>query len=141
MDEINLDLSASDTGLSEEQIKEFGAVYTPNSLIQKMYNSLDIDWKNPPQDKIFLDPTCGNGQFLVELARRGIPLKNIYGVDLMPDNINTTKNRLREYFNNKMNEIDIEYHLERNIICDDALTYHYQFWWYEPEPEIVEEEW
>lgn len=122
------DLSASDTGLTDKEIKELGAVYTPSSLVNKMLDELDIDWDNPPQDKKFLDPTCGNGQFLFQLAKRGIPLEMIFGVDLMPDNIQKTKQRLKDIFKDKMTDEDIEYHLERNIIEADAMDYHYDFY-------------
>ena len=121
-----------------ERIKETGEVFTPTVLVQEMLNSLDIDWNNPPQDKTFLDPTCGNGQFLVELAKRGIPLKNIYGVDLMEDNIDITKHRLTECFKRNMSMKDIQFHLDRNIVIADATTYHYQFWWYKDPEKITD---
>lgn len=122
----------------DDRVKDTAEVFTPDSLVQEMLDSLNIDWNNPPQDETFIDPTCGSGNFLVALARRGIPLNNIYGVDLMSDNIETTKRRLREYFQDKMSSEDIEFHLDRNIICEDALTYHYQFWWYEDPTKIVD---
>jgi len=94
-----------------KRIKSTGEVFTPNWLIEEMLDTLEIDWTNPPQDKTFLDPTCGNGNFLVALAERGIPLHNIYGVDLMEDNVALTKQRLKG----------------GNILCRDAITYDYSF--------------
>ena len=119
-----------DDGIKRDhRVKDTGEVFTPTELVQKMLDELDIDWKNPPQDKTFLDPTCGNGQFLAELAERGIPPQNIYGVDLMADNIEFTKNRLRKIFKAKgHSEDDIRYHLDRNIVQADALEYDYSFW-------------
>jgi len=121
----------------DDRVKETAEVFTPDWLVQQMLDSFKIDWNNPPQDKTFIDPTCGSGNFLVALAKRNIPLKNIYGVDLMQDNIDTTKKRLTEIFlekgmqlGDKDTEDTIIYHLERNIICADALTYHYEFWWH-----------
>jgi 2-polyprenyl-3-methyl-5-hydroxy-6-metoxy-1,4-benzoquinol methylase len=123
----------------DDRVKDTAEVFTPDSLAQEMLDSLDIDWNNPPQDETFIDPTCGSGNFLVALARRDIPLNNIYGVDLMSDNIETTKRRLREIFLEKgMNPEAIEFHLDRNIICEDALTYHYEFWWYEDPTKIAD---
>ena len=123
----------------DERVKETAEVFTPKALVQQMLDSLDVDWKNPPQDKTFIDPTCGSGNFLVELAERGIPLHNIYGVDLMHDNVSKTKERLKEIFLKKgMIESDIDFHLERNIIEADALTYHYQFWWYQDPSKIAD---
>jgi tRNA G46 methylase TrmB len=116
----------------DDRVKDTAEVFTPDWLVQDILNSLDIDWENPPQDKIFCDPTCGSGNFLIALANRGIPLKNLYGVDLMQDNICTTKKRLTEIFlKNGMSQKDIDFHLNRNIVCEDALTYHYEFWWYD----------
>lgn len=126
----------------DDRVKDTGEVFTPDSLVQEMLESLNIDWSTPPQDKTFIDPTCGSGNFLVALAKRNIPLCNIYGVDLMPDNIETTKRRLTEIFLEKGMELGDEdtpdtiiYHLSRNIECADALTYHYEFWWHKTEQE------
>jgi len=130
----------------DDRFKDTAEFFTPNSLIDKMIIFKDIDWNKPPQNKKFLDPTCGSGNFLVVLAKRNIPLCNIYGVDLMPDNIETTKRRLTEIFLEKGMELGDEntpgtiiYHLERNIICADALTYHYEFWWHKTEQEKEDE--
>jgi type I restriction-modification system DNA methylase subunit len=123
----------------DERVKDTAEVFTPDSLVQEMLESLDIDWENPPQDKTFIDPTCGSGNFLVALAVRNIPIHNIYGVDIMKDNIETCKRRLTEIFLEKGMDIDtINYHLERNIIEADALTYHYQFWWYQDPSKITD---
>ena len=112
----------------DERVKETGEIFTPDVLVQKMLDGLGVDWDNPPQDKTFMDPTCGSGNLLVAFARRGIPVNMIYGTELMPDNVAITKKRLTEVFLEKGMELqDIEYHLNRNIVCADALTYHYDF--------------
>ncbi len=113
----------------DERVKDTGEVFTPPELINKMLKELDVDWSNPPQDKTFLDPTCGSGNFLVELAKKGIPPMNIYGVDLMQDNVDTTHKRLTKIFLEKGNtKEDITFHLNRNVVQGDALTYSYDFW-------------
>ena len=123
------------------RVKDTGEVFTPDSLVQKMLDSLNTDWDNPDQNETYCDPTCGSGQFLVVIARRGIPLHNIYGVDLMEDNIKTTKRRLKEIFLEKgMLEKDIDFHLDRNIICADALTYHFEFWQHEEEDKCINDD-
>ena len=134
MDYSQPDITAKETGLTDEEIKELGAVYTPNSLVQKMLDGLGIDWDNPPQDKTFLDPTCGNGQFLAELAKRGIPLRNIYGADLMPDNVETTHRRLMEVCGDTPENREI---LLKNVVEADALSYDYDF----GESDAYMEEW
>ena len=112
----------------DERVKKTGEIFTPPDLVNEMLDGLGVDWSNPPQDKTFCDPTCGSGNFLVELAKRGIPLKNLYGAELMPDNVETCKRRLKEIYTGKMSEEEINFHLGRNIVEADALTYHYEFW-------------
>jgi len=118
----------------DERVKETGEVFTPDSLVQKMLDSLGIDWSNPPQDKTFLDPTMGSGNFLTALAKRGIPLHNIYGVDLMPDNVETTRKRLLEICGDTETNRNT---LHINIIQGDALKYDYDF----GESEAYMDEW
>lgn len=106
------------------RVKETGEVFTPAWLAIKMLDTLDVDWSNPPQDKTFLDPTCGSGNLLVVLAQRGIPVEMLYGVDLMEDNVGTTKRRLREIFGDTP---DVNKSLDNNIRCEDTLVYDYSF--------------
>ena len=94
---------------SKQRVKDTGEVFTPTELVNKMLDDLDIDWTNPPQDETFLDPTCGNGQFLHALYVRGIPAHNLYGVDLMEDNVKHTLERVPG----------------ANIVQGDALTFDY----------------
>ena len=112
----------------DARVKDTGEVFTPPELINKMLAELDYDFANPDDTKTWLDPTCGSGNFLVELAKKGVKIKNIYGVDLMDDNVQTTKERLTKIcLKNGEDLNDIEYHLSRNIVQGDALTYHYNF--------------
>jgi len=119
----------------DDRVKETAEVFTPDWLVQEMLDSLSVDWDNIPDDETFIDPTCGSGNFLVALAKRGVPLKNIYGVDLMEDNVQMTKDRLTQYYKDSMSPEGIESHLGRNIICADTLTYHYEFYWHKTEVE------
>jgi hypothetical protein len=79
--------------------------------------------------KTFLDPTCGDGQFLREVLIRKMEngstfeqaLSTVYGVDLMQDNVELCRERLlcgRE---------DLRHIVEQNIVCADGLRYHYRF--------------
>jgi hypothetical protein len=77
------------------------------------------------QDKTFLDNSCGNGQFLIEILERKIAngishkdaLKSIYGVEL--DQNNTEECRLRLLCGSTSRELRTI--VEHNIICADAL--------------------
>lgn len=86
---------------SEFRVKKHGEVYTPNELVQEMMDMLDdASWKS--HDETFIDPACGNGNFLVNiLARRldsGVPpsvsVKTLYGIDIMQDNIDESIGRM-----------------------------------------------
>lgn len=82
------------------------------------------------EGKTFLDPTCGNGQLLAPVAiiKRELGhknwLKTIYGVDLMPDNIAETRERLLAIAGDTEENRKI---VENNIRCEDGLKYDYRF--------------
>ena len=118
------------SGIDRQQarIKATGEVFTPTELVQDILNTLDHSVFTDPE-KTFLEPSCGDGQFLGEVLIRKMEngstfeqaLSTIYGVDLMEDNISLTHERLlcgRE---------DLRHIVEQNIVCADALRYHYRF--------------
>ena len=110
------------------RVKATQEVFTPTELVFEILDRLDQHlFKDPLQE--FIDPTCGDGQFLGEVLIRKVEngidfetaLSSIYGVDLMPDNVELCRERLlcgRE---------DLRHVVERNIVCHDALTYDYSF--------------
>jgi type I restriction-modification system DNA methylase subunit len=110
------------------RVKVTGEVFTPTPLVQQILAEIPIDqWQDPT--KTFLDPSCGDGQFLGEVVIRKMEhgstfeqaLSTIYGVDLMQDNVDLCRERLlcgRE---------DLRHIVEKNIVCHDALTYNYTF--------------
>jgi len=116
------------------RVKETAEVFTPTPLVQEMLDKLEKEnselFQNPT--KTFLDPSCGDGQFLSEVVIRKLELSNCtlehalsttYGVDLMEDNVKLCKERLAGP-NPTQEILDI---LDNNIVCADALTYHYRF--------------
>jgi len=116
------------------RVKQTAEVFTPTKYVQKMLNKLEeYDseiFLNPI--KTFLDPTCGDGQFLSEviirkMERNGCTLEQAlsttYGVELMEDNVELCKKRLAGP-NPTQEILDI---LDKNIVCADALTYDYSF--------------
>lgn len=114
------------TNITREKIaKQNGEVFTPIELVSEILNSLDIDWGCPPQDKTFVDPACGTGNFLVELANRGIPIVNLYGVELMPDNVEDCKERLLLIAGDNENNRTI---VNNNIVCTDSLGWDFELW-------------
>jgi hypothetical protein len=86
---------------SRENIRLFGEVFTPTETVLKMLELIpDHAWEDP--EYVFLEPTCGDGQFLVEILRKRIAsgisieesLNTIIGMDISPENIRTSKNRM-----------------------------------------------
>ena len=116
------------------RVKETAEVFTPTSLVQEMLDKLEEEnselFQNP--NKTFLDPSCGDGQFLSEVVIRKMErsgctleqaLSTTYGVEFMEDNVKLCKERLAGP--EPTQEIwDI---LDKNIVHADALTYHYRF--------------
>jgi hypothetical protein len=118
------------------RIRSTGEVFTPTELVQEMLNSLPNTIFTDPK-KTFLDPSCGDGQFLGEVVIRKveellklgiephfgleIALETTYGVELMPDNVFQCRERLL------CGRTDLKHIVEKNIVCTDALQYHYRF--------------
>ena len=78
---------------SKERKDQLGEVFTPPELVNEILDHIPEEcWSNP--NKTTLDPTCGNGNFLVEVFKRmakyhskeHILSKMLYGVDIMEDN-------------------------------------------------------
>ena len=112
----------------KSRVKATGEVFTPTPLVQEVLDQLPQELFTDP-NKTFLDPSCGDGQFLGEVLIRKMEngstfeqaLSTIYGVDLMQDNVDLCRERLlcgRE---------DLRHIVEKNIVCHDGLTYDYSF--------------
>lgn len=83
------------------RIKETAEIFTPTDLVVDMLQKTDLDCFLP--GKTVLDPACGDGQFLCAIKWIKIlihkmnefdALKDIYGVDIMRDNVDLCKKRL-----------------------------------------------
>ena len=68
---------------SKKRISDFGEVYTPKWIVNKMINLLPEEiWNEPDLYKTFLEPSCGTGNFLVEVLERKLKtLTEIYNAD------------------------------------------------------------
>ncbi len=84
-----------------ERVKKTGEVFTPTDTVLKMLKLVPIETYRPGQTVI--DPACGDGQFLVPVKWLKVlhfgmseenALKDIYGVDIMRDNVDLCKRRL-----------------------------------------------
>ena len=83
------------------RIKATAEVFTPTDLVIRMLKKADLNDFAP--GKTVLDPACGYGQFLVAVNWLKVfahqvseqeALKDIYGVDIMRDNVDLCKKRL-----------------------------------------------
>lgn len=106
---------------SKERVKKFGEVYTPDSIVCDMLDGVLAELRKQEEytnDKFimetFLEPTCGDGQFLVRIldekikAVNEVPEKDrplalvkamttIYGIDIQMDNVLESRERLKKY--------------------------------------------
>ena len=118
------------SGVARDQlrVKATGEVFTPTPLVAEVLNQLPQQVFVDPT-KTFLDPACGDGQFLSEVLIRKLEngidfetaLSTIYGVDLMPDNVKLTQDRLL------CGHEELRHIVEKNIVCADGLDYDYLF--------------
>lgn len=138
---------------SRQRVRDHGEVFTPAWLVSDM-----CDLVAQECDRIesrFLEPACGDGNFLAEVLKRKLacvlrrykkdPLgferasllavASVYGVDLLPDNVQKCRERLFAVWeaayapfasqlgcNPTSMPAVIRLVLDRNILCGDALT-------------------
>lgn len=110
------------------RIKSTGEVFTPTELVNEILDKHPQELFTIPT-KTILDPAVGDGQFLGEVLIRKIEngidfetaLKTIYGIDIMVSNIELCRERLL------CGQEHLRHIVEKNIVCADALRYHYRF--------------
>ncbi len=108
-----------------DRVKATGEVFTPMPLARKMVADIPEEKKRDPQ-ATFLDPSCGDGNFLVALVdelsryhdRNHVLNEMVFGVDLMTDNVATAKERL-----GLLPDSEGWFH----VVCADALAYDFRF--------------
>jgi len=106
------------------RVKATGEVFTPMDLCLQMVRDIPKEKLRDPATT-YLDNSCGDGNFLVTLHRvlteeyghdsAHVLDYQLYGVDLMPDNIAEVKTRLGVGKDHP------------HFVCADALTYDYSF--------------
>lgn len=118
------------SGIDREKyrLKQTAEVFTPTWLVIDVIKNLGIE--KIKNGKTVLDPACGDGQFLVpvkwiKILHYGMSeedaLKEIYGVDIMQDNVDLCKKRLVG------NNTNLQKIVDKNIVCADSLKYNYKF--------------
>jgi len=84
-----------------DRVYQTGEVFTPTDLVVDMLEGLPTSMFAP--GKTVIDPACGDGQFLIAVKWLKViafnmsqdeALEDIYGVDIMRDNVDLCKERL-----------------------------------------------
>lgn len=132
---------------SKQRVIDHGEVFTPQWLVEAM---LDLVREESQRiDSRFLEPACGEGNFLVKVLERKLAavqlkygqseferrhfallgLMCIYGIELLPDNVDECRANMLTMFVDflKLTEDDDllmagAYVLSQNIVLGDALT-------------------
>ncbi len=122
---------------SKERVRDFAEVYTPSRIVKEMCDLIPAEkWTI---ESTFLEPACGNGNFLVEIYARKLKLcanehdglkalASIVGIDIQQDNIDEARDRLKAMYLeaypncNSFCKWMLNMTLRNNIICGDSLT-------------------
>jgi hypothetical protein len=132
---------------SRQRVAQHGEVFTNPREVNAMLDLVrDESFR---LDSRFLEPACGDGNFLIEILRRKLSLlKDIksptewefksliavgscYGIELLEDNAEACRERLFTEVREQMGkknctpgyEDSLRYMLQKNIVFGDALTY------------------
>ena len=106
---------------SKKRVKQLGEVFTPPQLVNEMLDKLPQEvWT---ENKSFLEPACGQGVFLIEILKRKLAhhspedsIQSIYGIDIMLDNVQETRNALIDIVGEQWRSS-----IEERIIQGDSL--------------------
>ena len=122
---------------SRERVTSHGEVFTAEREVKAMCDLVDSECRSP--SATFLEPACGDGNFLAEILSRKlqavpknderlslVALSSLYGIDILPDNAETCRRRLYQLWDEhsahseaartRAREI-----LAANIVCGDTL--------------------
>ena len=133
------DLTTKNDGItrSKERITKNGEVFTPKSLVEKMMDKIPEEkWKDP--NSVWLEPTFGSGNMLICMLERRIAsgvepiqaIKTLYGVELMQDNVDLCKDRIREVLRTNKVKIDKKVNdiIDHNFVCSDFFKWDFENW-------------
>ena len=133
---------------SKQRVKNFGEVFTPIWVVNEMLDNL------PPEafedvEKTFLEPTCGTGNFVVEIYRRKLnhvkndskkaetALRSVWCIELLEDNMMECRQRVKDIFAYYgWTDLPFDEVFERQFLIGDSLEIQRE--WVE-ENKILEE--
>jgi site-specific DNA-methyltransferase (adenine-specific) len=79
-----------ENSLSESHKNKEGIYYTPKSIAADMLPETVVGF----EDKLFLDPCCGGGNFIIRALEIGFKPENVFGFDTDPNAVAITKKRI-----------------------------------------------
>lgn len=131
---------------SRERVRDHGEVFTPSWMVDEMLDLVKAETERI--DARFLEPACGNGNFLIPILERKLrtvehkyrasdfekqhyallALMCVYGIELLQDNVVECRRNLLRLFADSLNisQSDDLYHaafyvISQNIVHGDAL--------------------
>jgi len=133
--------------VSKQRVADHGEVFTPAWMVKAMLNLVKDETERI--DSRFLEPSCGSGNFLVQILQRKLAaveikygksdferrhyallaLMCVYGIELLPDNIVECRASLLGIFAEYLNLHQSDdlyraafYVLSQNLVHGDALA-------------------
>lgn len=101
---------------TKERVRTYGEVFTAEREVNAMLDL--VKQESVRIDSTFMEPACGDGNFLIEILRRKLDtafkaagtndadceywatraISSVYGVDIQEDNVVEARNRLYDHF-------------------------------------------
>lgn len=114
---------------SKKRVKEQGEVYTNEKDVNAMLDLLPA----VTIDMTFLEPTCGNGNFIVEIMKRKFDqcktkadyitaLNSVVGIDVMADNVEECRARIKRLYRSYGQKENIDRILDMQIFQGNSLA-------------------
>ena len=120
---LNVEINNNQQVKSKKRVADHGEVFTAEREVKAMLDLVKQETERI--DSRFLEPACGDGNFLTEVLRRKlavvdsrygnsqleweryaiIAISSIYGVDILEDNANECRKRLFNIFNEKYTSV------------------------------------
>jgi hypothetical protein len=149
--EYTEDIKIDNQVKSKQRVTDHGEVFTNQREVNAMLDLVKHETERI--DSRFLEPACGNGNFLAEVLRRKltvvdsryskskvewerysiIAVSSIYGVDILEDNAQECRDRLlgiyTEWYSKTFKQVNndcirsVQFLLNRNILWGDALDF------------------
>ena len=132
---------------TKDRVVKYGEVFTAEKEVNAMCDLVREETERV--DSRFLEPACGDGNFLVEILRRKLEhistsefrykclsfrvLDSIYGIDILQDNVDAARRRMFNLWAEKCRIVcgkvptrrmkdQARSILEKNIVCGNFLT-------------------